>query len=93
MNGYENFVEQINTCKQHTSSDFGVSVGLFNQQWWDIVRYYFVNVSRSEITDKKMARNIKISFTNNSLVPIDIVVFTIYADDFTIDVESGFIQK
>ena len=50
-------------------------------------------MSRSEITDKKIARNINISFTNNSLVPIDIMVFTLYADDFTIDVESGLIQK
>ena len=46
-----------------------------------------------QITDKKVARNINISFGNNANVPIDIMVFTIYADDFTIDVETGLLQK
>ena len=28
---YEHFLEQANPCEQLTSSDFGVSTGLFNQ--------------------------------------------------------------
>ena len=56
-------------------------------------RHYYVNIERSPLTDKNVARNINISFTNNSSVAIDILVFTIYSDEFVIDVESGLVTK
>jgi len=90
---YENFIEQINTCEALTSSDFGVSCGLFNQLYWEFFRYYFVNVERSNITDKNVARNINISFTNNSSVNIDLMVFVFYSDELVIDCETGLIKK
>ncbi len=76
-----------------TSADFGVSCGLFNQQWWENFRYYYVNIERSAIADKAIPRNINISFNNNSNVSIDIMVFIFYSDSFIIDVESGVITK
>lgn len=90
---YENFVEQINLCESLTSSDFGVSCGLYSQAYWEMFRHYYVNIERSPLTDKNVARNINISFTNNSSVAIDILVFTIYSDEFVIDVESGLVTK
>ncbi len=50
---------------------------------------YFVYVERSNITDKLKARNLNISFTNNNIVPIDVLVFTFKSNQLTIDVEAG----
>ena len=90
---YENFVEQINLCESLTSSDFGVSCGLYSQAYWEMFRHYYVNIERSPLTDKNVARNINISFTNNSSLKIDILVFTVYSDEFVIDVESGLVTR
>jgi hypothetical protein len=90
---FENFIEQINLAEALTSSDMGISCGLFNQAYWEMFRHYYVNIERSALTDKKMARNINISFQNNSLVATDILTFIIYSDEFTIDIETGLITK
>ena len=92
---FENFVEQINLAENLTSSDFGISCGLFTQQFWETYRYYYVNIERSAITDKNVARNINLSFLINTVsgVTADILTFIIYSDEFTIDVESGLITK
>ena len=74
-------------------TDFDVTVSLFTQQWWEIVKMYCINVSHSEFTDKLEARNIKVSFINNELVPIDIMELTIYANTFIIDKISEIITK
>ena len=90
---FENFVEQINLAEALTSSDMGISCGLFSQSYWEMFRHYYVNIERSALTDKKMARNINISFQINSLVPTDILTFIIYSDEFNIDIETGLITK
>jgi hypothetical protein len=90
---YEAFIEQVVLADTLTSADFGVSCGLFNQQWWESSRYYYVNVERSAIADKSIPRNINISFNNNSNVAIDVMVFIFYSDNFIIDVESGIVTK
>ena len=90
---YEHFIEQINLAEQLTSSDFGVSVGLFNQLYWETFKSYYVNIERSAVADKLQPRNINISFVNNSAVPIDILVFIFYSDEFQIDCETGIITK
>ena len=90
---YENFIEQINLAEALTSSDFGVSCGIMNQSYWEMFRHYYVNVERSPITDKNVPRNINISFTNNTQVPIDCLVFTFYSDEFVIDCETGIVKK
>ena len=76
-----------------TSADFGISCGLFSQQWWDNFRYYYVNVERSGIADKSVPRNINVSFKNSSNVAIDVLVFIFYSENFVIDVESGIVTK
>ena len=90
---YENFIEQVSLAETLTSSDFGVTCGLFNQSWWESSRFYYVNIERGLPSDKLNPRNINLSFLNNSLVPIDIITFIIYSDEFTIDVEAGLVTK
>jgi hypothetical protein len=90
---YENFLEQVNLAEQLTSSDFGVSTGLISQQYWEQSKWYFVNVERGNIADKLQPRNINVSFNNNSNVPIDVIIFTFYSDQLTIDVETGIVTK
>lgn len=89
---YENFMSQIVYNEALTSADFGVSTGLFDSAYWNYNRFYYVNIERSNITDKLVARNISISFTNNNNVPIDILVFTFYNKQLTIDVEDGLVS-
>jgi hypothetical protein len=86
---YEEFLEQIIYAEQLTSADFGVSTGLFDASYWNYNRFYWVNVERSNITDKLQPRNLNISFTNNNNVPIDVLVFTFKSNQLTIDVETG----
>ena len=90
---YENFLQQVNLAEQLTSSDFGVSTGLISQAYWEQSKWYFVNVERGNIADKLQPRNINVSFTNNSNVPIDVIIFTFYSDQLTIDVETGIVTK
>ncbi len=92
----ENFLEQVNLAEQLTSSDFGVSTGSISQGYWEASKWYFVNVERGNIADKLQPRNINVSFTNNSNVPIDVIIFTentFYSDQLTIDVETGIVTK
>ena len=89
---YESFIEQLLYCEQLTSADFGVSTGLFDASWWNYNRFYWVNVERSNITDKNQTRNLNISFTNNNNVPIDVLVFTFKSNQLTIDIETGIVS-
>jgi hypothetical protein len=90
---YENFLQQVNLAEQLTSSDFGVATGLISQGYWEQSKWYFVNVERGNIADKLQPRNINVSFNNNSNVPIDVIIFTFYSDQLTIDVETGIVTK
>ena len=45
------------------------------------------------IADKLQPRNINVSFTNNSNVAIDLLIFTFYSDQLVIDVETGIVNK
>ena len=90
---YENFLEQVNLAEQITSSDFGVATGLISQGYWESSKWYFVNVERGNIANKLQPRNMNVSFTNNSNVAIDVIIFTFYNDQLTIDVETGIVTK
>ena len=43
--GYEHFLEQVNLAEQLTSSDFGISSGLINQNYWENSKWYYVSSS------------------------------------------------
>ena len=53
----------------------------------------FVNGERDNIADKLQPRNINVSFTNNSNVAIDLLIFTFYSDQLVVDVEIGIVNK
>ena len=93
FSNYENFISQVNLAESLTSSDFGVSVGLINQDWWQYSRFYYVNIERTAEADKMGPRNINISFTNNSLLNVDVMVFIFYSDEFKIDINTGIVTK
>jgi hypothetical protein len=90
---FENFLEQIAIAETLTSADIGVSVGVITQQWWEMNRVYFIDLARSREADKSMPRNLNISFSNNTLVPIDVMIFTLYLDKIVIDIETGIVSR
>ncbi len=91
--GYEHFWELVNWAEQLTSSDFGISTGLINQNYWENSKWYYVNVERGNTADKLNGRNINVSFTNNSNVPVEIMVFMFYSDEIAIDVKTGLVTR
>jgi len=91
--GYEHFLEQVNLAEQLTSSDFGISTGLINQNYWENSKWYYVNVERGNAADKLNGRNINVSFTNNSNVPIEVMVFMFYSDEIAFDVKTGLVTR
>lgn len=90
---YETFLEQILLADNLTSSTLGIGAGLISQAWWENNRVYYIDLKRSRDADKASTRNLNISFTNNSNVAIDLMVFTLYLDKLVVDVESGLIRK
>jgi hypothetical protein len=58
-------------------------------------RFNWFNFSRILGTKQMVLqpRNINVSFNNNSNVPIDVIIFTFYSDQLTIDVETGIVTK
>jgi hypothetical protein len=55
-------------------------------------RTYYVDCARATIADNMTPRNINISFTNNSLQTIDVLVFTEYFKEAVVDVETGLVN-
>ena len=91
--GYEHFLEQVNLAEQVTCSDFGISTGLIHQSYWENSKWYYVNVERGNAADKLNSRNINVSFTNNSNVPVEVIVRIFYSDEVVMNVETGLITK
>ena len=90
---YEKKLQQVNLAEQLTSSDFGVDTGLISQGYWEASKWYFVNVEHGNIADKLQPRNINVSFTINSNVAIDLLIFTFYSDQLVIEIETGIVNK
>ena len=66
---------------------------LINQNCWENSKWYYVNVERGNAADKLNGRNINVSFTNNSNVPVEIMVFIFYSDEIAIDVKTGLVTR
>jgi len=90
---YENFLEQIMLAETLTSTDIGISTGLISQSWWEMNRVYWIDLGRGTEAEKATTRNLNISFLNNSLVTIDVLVYTVYLDKFILNVETGQVKK
>jgi hypothetical protein len=91
--GFENFIEQISLARDLTSGTLGMSAGLINQKFWESSKVYFCDLSRGTRADRETARNLNISFQNNSNVAIDILVYTIFADQIILNVSNGAVQR
>jgi hypothetical protein len=89
---YENFIEQV-ALAQTIINEVSMNVGSIDQRWWEMNKYYWIDLARSSNADKASERNINITFNNNSSVPIDVMTFTVYLDEFVLDVETGIINK
>ena len=90
---YENFLQQVSLAETLTSSDIGITAGLISQSWWEANRVYWVDLGRGQEADKATTRNLNISFTNNSTVIIDVMVFTVYLDRFVLNVLTGQVKR
>jgi hypothetical protein len=56
-------------------------------------KWYYVNVERGNAADKLNGRNINVSFTNDSNVPIEVMVFMFYSDEIAIYVKTGLVTR
>ena len=90
---YEQFIEQISSARDTTAGTLGFSVGLINQKFWESSKVYYCDLSRGTRADKEMARNLNISFLNNSTVAIDILVFTIFNDQLILNCSNGAVMR
>jgi hypothetical protein len=93
--GYKHFLEQVNLAEQLISSDFGISTGLINQNYWENSKWSYVNVERGNAADNPHLNgcNVNVSFTNNSNVPIEVMVFIFYSYEISIDVKTGLVTR
>lgn len=85
---FENFIEQIQDAETLVP-EMGLNQGLIDQAWWEANRLYYVDLARGTEADKATQRNLSVSFTNNSGVSIDILVFTFYLSRGVINVANG----
>lgn len=86
---FENFLEQFVLADNVVAGIGPANVGVIDQKFWEANRVYWADLSRSTDADKASMRNLVLSFKNNSQVPIDILVFTIYSSHISVDVANG----
>ena len=91
--GYEEFLEQVSLYEKINGASFGLSCGLINEDMWsNNYRVYYVDLARSNKADLLTARNLNISFTNNSLQSIDCIIITEVYKEIVVDVETGLVS-
>lgn len=86
---FENFLEQFSLADNVVAGVGAANVGVIDQKFWEASRVYWADLSRSTDADKASMRNLVLSFKNNSQVPIDLLVFTVYSSHITVDVANG----
>jgi len=91
---YENYLQQV--CEYESISGNKMDIlntGLISQAWWESNRCYFINLARGSPADRATPRNILVSFTNNTNITIDVMVFIIYADKIVVNVRTGMVTQ
>ena len=89
---YENFLQQVTLAETIGASDIGLNVGLYNQEYFESNRVYYIDLARSRDIDKDTPRELVVKGTNNSNVPIDCLFYVVYLEEFTIDVVTGVVS-
>ena len=91
---YENFLEQISMYEKINGGDLGLSCGLINQiQWENAMRFYYVDLSRSTVSDLNTTKQLNISFNNNTNCTIDVMFFIERFKSIALDVQRGIVQE
>ena len=90
--GYDEYLQQVSLFESISNSDLSVSCGVITQQFWDANRVYFIDCSRGLLSDQMVSRNVDVSFSNNTNVPISVVIYVLYNKEIIVDVETGAIQ-
>jgi hypothetical protein len=86
---FESWLEQVSIAET-TVPEMGLNQGVLSQKDWESInRLYYIDLARGTEADKATMRNLTLSFTNNSGVAIDILVFTFYLNRAVINVETG----
>ena len=91
---FENYLEQV--CQYESISGNKLDIlnsGVISQPWWESNRCYFVNLSRGSPSDRATPRNILVSFTNNTNIIIDVMVYIVYADRIVVNVRTGLVSQ
>lgn len=95
---FENFIEAINSYGNTALSDRGLGLGLYNQEFWNMNRTYYIDCSRCNLADFETPRNINITGTMNigngvsaTTQAVDMLVITEYYKLAVIDVETGLV--
>ena len=91
---FSNFLEQV--CQYESISGNKIDIlntGIISQAWWEQNRVYFVNLSRGSPADRATPRNILVSFTNNTNITIDCMIYVIYADRIVVNVRTGIVSQ
>ena len=79
---------------EKVSTSKSIANGLFSQAYFEAgYRPYYIDLSRAPDADALTPKNLNVTFTNNSLLPIDVYMFTELFDEFTLDVVTGLIKK
>lgn len=91
---FENFLQQVSRYEKSASpSDLGLSQGILSQYVWENgSRIYYIDLTRGSLADQMNARNLNITFQNNSNVTIDVLTFTEVYKEIVLDVETGLIK-
>jgi hypothetical protein len=92
---YENFLEQVGVYEKINGiSDIGISCGLISENFWtNFYRAYYVDCTRCNISDMNTPRNVNVSFLNNTNCTIDVMIFTEYFTELTVNVQNGRVNK
>ena len=91
---FENYLEQV--CQYESISGNKMDIlntGIISQSWWEQNRVYFVNLSRGTPADRATPRNILVSFTNNTNITIDCMIYIVYADKIVVNVRTGLVSQ
>ena len=90
---FENYLQQVCEYESISGNKMDIlSSGIITQPWWEQNRVYFVNLARSSPADRATPRNILVSFTNNTNITIDVMVFIVYADRIVVNVKTGLVS-
>jgi hypothetical protein len=92
---FENFIEQVSLYEKLCGGQqMGLSCGLINEMQFAMGQhFYYVDCTRGTDLDQTTARNISISFTNQSLISCDIFTVCEYFVEAVIDVSTGIFNK